>query len=154
VTYRKAVLKDLELLSETRVEFITTRYKDMADQKKSELYANTKAYFTKTLEDGSFVAFLAFEGDRLAATSGVNFYQNPPNASNISGITAYVSNMYTKPEFRGRGIATRLLSLVTAEARERGCGKATLVATEMGRPIYQKFGFTAADNVMDYYFNN
>jgi predicted acetyltransferase len=38
---------------------------------------------------------------------------------------------------------------VLTEAKERGFKKASLHATEMGRPIYEKFGFKKVDNEMD-----
>ncbi|MCL2059837.1 MAG: GNAT family N-acetyltransferase [Oscillospiraceae bacterium] len=152
LTFRRADMGDIELLVATRVEFFAERLTEMTDDEKTDMNARLKSYFESAMGDGSFVAFLAFDGERLAATSGVNFYTNPPNPRNLTGRTAYISNMYTKPEYRGMGAATRLFDMTVGEARARGCGKATLVATEMGRPIYEKYGFTAPNNVMDYNF--
>jgi len=151
--YRKATIDDLELLALTRVEFICVNHKDLTDAEKSALYETNKAYFAETLKDGTFAAFLVFDGEKLAATSGVSFFTMPPHRKNVTGKTAYISNMYTKPEYRGKGIATRLFEMLMEEAQKRGCGKAMLYATEMGRPIYEKYGFFAVDNAMDYYFN-
>ena len=153
LVFRKATADDLELLSRTRVEFIAVNHGDLSDAEKTNLYEANKIFFGETLRDGSFVAFLAFDGEKLAATSGVNFFVTPPHRKSLSGKTAYISNMYTKPEYRRMGIATRLFDMVAEEAKARGCGKMTLYATEMGRPIYEKYGFFAPDNAMDYYFN-
>ena len=60
--------------------------------------------------------------------------------------------MFTKPEYRGKGIATRLFEMTVAEAQKRGCGKVVLHATDMGRPIYEKFGFFVPNGAMEYYF--
>jgi GNAT superfamily N-acetyltransferase len=57
--------------------------------------------------------------------------------------------MYTLPEHRGRGIATVLFERLLDEARERGYKKISLHATDMGRPIYEKFGFSGVDNEME-----
>jgi ribosomal protein S18 acetylase RimI-like enzyme len=47
----------------------------------------------------------------------------------------------TSPAAQGRGLATRLLHLALAEARERGCATATLQATEAGAHLYRRLGF-------------
>jgi GNAT superfamily N-acetyltransferase len=45
------------------------------------------------------------------------------------------------PEARGRGITMKLLRHALADATERGNDTATLVATTMGMPIYERVGF-------------
>jgi len=151
ITYRMADTGDVELLSRTRLEFFTGYNNDIPEDKKELIYTDCLAYFDKSIKDGSFAAYLAFDGDKLAATSGVTFYNTPPRASG-PGLTAYISNMYTKPEYRCRGIATRLFDLTASEARRRGCGKAVLYATDMGKPIYEKYGFYVPENYMEFRF--
>ena len=151
ITFRIAGVGDVELLSRTRLEFFMGFGEDIPEEKKSEIYTGSLEYFGKSLKDGSFLAYLAFDGDRLAATSGVTFYTTPPRASG-PGLNAYISNMYTRPEYRGRGIATRLFDMTAGEAQRRGCGKAMLYATDMGKPIYEKYGFYIPENYMEYKF--
>ena len=61
-------------------------------------------------------------------------------------------NMYTVPEHRGKEIASKLLEYLMEEARDRGCTKVTLNASKMGRPLYEKRGFTDLHNDMVFYF--
>jgi len=152
LTYRRATIDDLELLANARVEFIADVHKGMPEPEKTEMYLCNRAYFEETLSDGTFTAFLAFDGDVLAGTSGVNYYRTPPNPRNHTGKTAYISNMFTRPEYRGRGIATKLFTVTVAEARNHGCGKIVLHATDMGQPIYEKFGFFVPHGAMEFYF--
>jgi GNAT superfamily N-acetyltransferase len=151
ITYREATLADVELLTAMRVEFFRDRdIAAIADSVESGMmYTRNHEYFAETLSDGTFTAFLAFDGDAPIATSGVNFYKTPPNPFNPSGKTAYISNMYTKPEYRGKGIATRLFAMTMDEVKKRGCGKAVLHATSLGRPIYEKYGFFVPDRAME-----
>lgn len=152
LTYRMAAIGDIDLLALTRTEFIIEMHGDMTDSQRAELYESNKAYFAETLCSGEFLAYLAFDGDALVATSGINFYKTPPAFKNLTGKTAYISNMYTKPDYRGRGIATRLFEMTVMEAKKRGCGRVELIATNMGRPIYEKYGFEVMDGAMKYYF--
>ena len=50
-------------------------------------------------------------------------------------------NMYTNPAYRRKGIAYQTLNLLVADAKNKGIDAISLEATEMGRPLYEKFGF-------------
>lgn len=45
------------------------------------------------------------------------------------------------PEARGHGIAAKLLGHALADAAERGMETSTLVATRLGRPVYERLGY-------------
>jgi GNAT superfamily N-acetyltransferase len=45
------------------------------------------------------------------------------------------------PEARGRGLSGKLLAHALADAAERGCETTTLIATAMGRPVYERLGY-------------
>lgn len=45
------------------------------------------------------------------------------------------------PEARGRGLSGKLLAHALADAAERGAETSTLIATRLGRPIYERLGF-------------
>ena len=47
------------------------------------------------------------------------------------------------PEARGRGLSAKLLAHALADATERGKETSTLVATKLGRPVYERLGFRA-----------
>lgn len=54
-------------------------------------------------------------------------------------------------KYRKSGMASKLFELIVQEAESFGCTEVFLNATEMGRPIYEKFGFTDIQNDMVYY---
>jgi GNAT superfamily N-acetyltransferase len=47
----------------------------------------------------------------------------------------------TVPEARNRGISRRLMGRAVGDARERGRSTTTLVATKLGRPVYERIGY-------------
>lgn len=73
-----------------------------------------------------------------------------PTYHNPSGKKAYIMNMYTKPLYRRNGIAKRTLALLVEDAKKRGITSISLEATEIGRPLYEKFGFVQMKNEMEY----
>jgi GNAT superfamily N-acetyltransferase len=48
----------------------------------------------------------------------------------------------THPEHRGRGLATRLMTAALLDARERGLRTSSLQGSPMGRPIYERLGYS------------
>lgn len=53
----------------------------------------------------------------------------------------HVTLVATVPQARGRGLAGALMAQALADARERGLTSSTLVATKMGRPVYDRLGY-------------
>ena len=58
-------------------------------------------------------------------------------------------NMYTAPEYRRRGIAFHTLDLLVKAAKEQGVSQIALEATDMGRPLYEKYGFVNMEDEME-----
>ncbi|MFX1476375.1 MAG: GNAT family N-acetyltransferase, partial [Promethearchaeota archaeon] len=102
----------------------------------------------KYLEEGSFVAWLAQEGEDIIGTSGICFYSVPPTFGNPSGDVAYIMNMWTRLDWRRQGIGQSLLDKLLEEASRRGIRKVLLDTTDIGRSLYAKNGFVAIDNEM------
>jgi len=149
IHYRKAVIEDIPELIDLRIEFM----KEVIGQKgnvdgEELLRVNLLDYFTKKLPADEFIAWLALEEEEIIATSGVSFYNRPPSFMIKDGHCAYIMNMYTKASYRGQGIAKTLFGSIVDEARAKGCSYINLHATELGRPVYEKFGFTASKDEM------
>ncbi len=59
----------------------------------------------------------------------------------VFGPVAWIAMVLTDPAYRGRGFASRLLERALTDLRERGVESVRLDATDLGRPVYEKFGF-------------
>ena len=147
IEYRKATLDDIDDLIEFRIEFLTpleTEHESTPDELKNALWG----YFDEYLTDNTFIAWLAEDNGKIIATSGLSFYTVPPYFNNLTGKVAYIMNMYTKPEYRRKGIGTELFRRLLEEAKAGKITKIVLHATDIGRPLYEKFGFTSDGSEM------
>ncbi len=152
IRYRKADTNDIENLTQMRVKFLK-EIKHLKDSDRDEALAEElRKFFHEMMPDDRFIAWIAEEDGKIIGTSGICFYSLSPSFQNMSGRVAYIQNMYTLAEHRGRGRARVLFDRVLNEAKEKGCKKVSLHATEMGRPIYEKFGFAGVDNEMELNF--
>ncbi|MEH2142223.1 GNAT family N-acetyltransferase [Nostoc sp.] len=86
---------------------------------------------------------------QIIATSGLVFFQRPPYNSNLSGLEAYVMNVYTIPMWRGQGIPTALLKEIISFVRATEAKRLWLHATEDGKRIYEKLSFVSTSKEME-----
>lgn len=105
-------------------------------------------YCQRHLADGSFVSWIALDGERIVATSGMSIVEKPPYHGCPTGRIGLVSSMYTVPELRRGGIARDLLCRAIDDARERGCGVVHVTASNAGVPLYRSMGFVHNSNFM------
>lgn len=146
---RKATLNDIDELIELRIEFMSQLNKNV--QVTKEFIVELQAYFEEHLRDDSFVAWVAVDNDEIIAASAVCFYTVPPSFKNITGKNAYIMNVYTREDYRRRGIGAKLFEKTIEEARIHGCRKIHLSATKDGAPLYEKFNFKYNSAEMEYY---
>lgn len=107
-------------------------------------------YYNRHMADGTFVSWLAMDGDTIVGTSGMSFVEKPPYFSCPSGKIGLLSSMYTLEAYRRKGIAKELLKRVVNEAKQYGCGAVQITASDMGVLLYSDFGFVKNGNFMQY----
>ena len=95
--------------------------------------------------------YLVFDGENFVGAGGVSYFQVMPTYHNSSGYKAYIMNMYTNTEYRRKGIANKTLGLLVEDANKRGVHAISLEATDMGKPLYEKFGFVENGRRKKYY---
>ena len=142
--FRKADTNDIPCLVEFRKQQLLDEGLAPVNNMDSELVE----WFAASLSDGSLISWLAVDGDKIVASSGVCLFKFPPAYSAPNGRLAYITNMYTLPEYRKQGIGSHLLGLVMNEAKALDCKRLLLHASADGRPLYEKAGFTDADGFM------
>jgi GNAT superfamily N-acetyltransferase len=139
---RKAGVEDMEEVIRLRVELMRSTGSVVAhSDEERALVVETRAYLSQALPTGRFHAWMGMVGARAVASSGVVPFERPPVPNNWRGLELYVLNMFTEPEWRGRGLARALLSEVMRFAREQGAGRVWLHATPDGQPLYASEGF-------------
>lgn len=144
--YRKLTERELE-------EFIQMRIHQLREEGATEdidLAPALRDYYNRHLADGTFVSWLAVDGDKIVGTSGMSFVEKPPYFRCLSGRMGLLSSMFTAKEYRRKGIAKELLSRVIKEAKEYGCGTVQITASDMGVMLYTDFGFVKNGNFMQY----
>lgn len=146
ITYRKLTSQELDTFVDMRI----SQLREEGAKADMDLAPALRDYYTRHMADGTFVSWLALDGDRIIGTSGISFVEKPPYFGCPSGKIGLLSSMFTSREYRRQGIARELLSRVVKEAKAYGCGTVQITASDMGVLLYTDFGFQTNGNFMQY----
>lgn len=149
LTYKKATIEDIDILTETRIEVSRAANKLPDDTDMSEVKKQSYNYYKKALRNGTHIAYLIFDKSRFVGAGGISFFQVMPTYRNPSRKKAYIMNMYTNPDYRRHGIAYKTLDMLIRDAKSIGITAISLEATAMGRPLYEKYGFIKMNDEME-----
>lgn len=139
--YKKATIDDLEILTETRIEVLRAANQLNETVDMSEVKKKSYEYYKEALKNNTHTAYLVYYEKEFVGAGGISYFQVMPTYHNPTGRKAYIMNMYTKPEHRRKGIAFKTLDLLVADAKAKGISAISLEATNMGKPLYEKYGF-------------
>jgi GNAT superfamily N-acetyltransferase len=152
IEYKKLTEAELETFIDMRIGQLTEEYVSEGREvpKNVDLKSALFDYYHKHMADGTFVSWLAMDGDTIIGTSGMSFVEKPPYFTCPSGKLGLLSSMFTDPNYRRKGIAKELLDRVVKEARNYGCGAVHITASDMGVKLYTAYGFKHNGNFMMY----
>ncbi len=152
IIYKRLTEAELDTFINMRITQLTEEYTSEGREvpKDVDLKAALLDFYHKHMADGTFVSWLAMDGDKIIGTSGMSFVEKPPYFTCPSGRLGLLSSMYTDPNYRRMGIARELLHRVVEEARSYGCGAVHITASDMGVKLYTAYGFKHNGNFMQY----
>lgn len=144
---RLATTEDLDGVVDLRMAFLREMQPD-ALELEDDVRKLTRRYVKDRLPTGEFLVWLAEEDGEIVGTGGLVFFHRPPTLSYKCEAHAYILNMYTLPEWRGRGVASVLLHHIVEYVKTTPVRRISLHASEMGRSIYERAGFKPSDGAM------
>ena len=149
---RRATAADSEVVVRLRVAFLREIAAAERRPFPESIESSTRDYVRRTLGSGDLRVWFAEADGRVAGCCALILFDRPPSFGNPAGLAAYLLNVYTLPEFRRKGIASRLVEEALRHARELGAGRMFLHTSAAGRALYEKVGFKVKDNEMDLTF--
>ena len=92
--------------------------------------------------EGDQETMLAFAGARAVGCATMCYIRLMPTFSHPTGLRAHLMNVYTDRTWRRKGIAYHMVSFLIRRAWEKGATEISLDATQEGKKLYRKLGFT------------
>ena len=147
ITIREAAPSESAIILHHR----RSMFRDMGEGTVEELDRMVEVagpWLARALADGSYRHWLALDGSgRVAGGGGVLMCPWPANPKDPCTERAVILNVYTEPEFRKRGIARQIMLTILERLKEQGLRAVNLHASAEGRPLYEKLGFEATNEM-------
>jgi len=153
---RRATIADAPIIARHRAEM----FSDMGSLPRAlyeDLVAATISYLQKALPSEEYVGWLAApEGQPELIVAGAGLLQRriPPRPVVRSGATVraegregLILNVFTEKAWRRQGLAELLMRHVLHWAADTGIENLVLHASNDGRPLYERLGFVATNEM-------
>ena len=148
MTFERATADDIRELTALRIAYLQEDSGEMDAETLRAVEAGLPDYFARHL-NGDLAAYVARADGKVAACAFLLVVEKPMSPAFITGRTGTVLNVYTRPEYRRKGCAKRLMRLLLRDASDMDLSFVELKATADGYGLYKSLGF--ADEVSKYH---
>jgi len=138
---RKADIHDIESLIRLRMDYLTEDRGALTPEEERAIKKQLEKYFAKHILNDTFIGILAEIDGVVVSSAYLAISEKPANPTFITGITGTLLNVLTYPEYRRKGIATKVMHKMIEEAKCAGVSHIDLSATSDGKWLYDKIGF-------------
>lgn len=138
--FRTADQSDISQLVDIRLAFLSEAHSGMTDCEINEIKQQLPDYYNRHLQNDLFIYVCEDEGEIISSVFLI-IQEKPASPAFLNGRSGMILNVYTKQEYRKRGIAGILMKEVIREAKERELSYIELKATAAGESLYKTCGF-------------
>ena len=136
--FEKATIKDINGLTDLRLAYLQ---EDLGVITNKELIQESlPGYYEKHLNKDLMV-YVARDEEDIVSCAFLLIVEKPMSPSFITGKTGTVLNVYTKPEYRNKGYAKKLMTMMLEDATAQDVSVIELKSTEDGYSLYKSVGF-------------
>ena len=142
---REITPQDVEIIARMRVQMLD----EVTDEPLPwQLEGSVRRFVWKHMQDNTCLGVVAEDEGKVIADAVIYLFETMPDEVNVRGLTAMLYNVYTLPEYRGRGIMAQMLPEVIRLAREAGAVELKMTAEKKAIPLYERMGFHVNDDAM------
>lgn len=143
---RRATPTDVDELLAMRHDFTFEDGEVAALSARPEYEAEFRAFCTEAIERGGWDIWVAEIDGRVASHVYVALIDKVPRPVRENRRIAYLTNVYTRPEYRGRGIGARLVRRAQEAAREADVELIVVWPSDESVEFYKRLGFEVPDD--------
>jgi GNAT superfamily N-acetyltransferase len=139
--------KDIEVIvHQRRAMFFDMGHRD--ESALESMSARFRPWLKRKMEAGEYRAWFAIAPDEsVAAGAGLWLMDWPPHIVGEGKWRGNILNVYTEAAYRRQGLARELMNKAMEWCAREGVETVILHASEQGRPLYEKFGFEAKNEM-------
>jgi len=139
--FEKATTNDINQLTDLRAAYIQ---EDLGNVDVIDLEAmreSLPSYYAAHLGKDLYVYITRNDDGEIVSCAFLLIVEKPASPAFITGKTGTVLNVYTKPEYRHKGYAKKLMDMMLEDAVNKKISVIELKSTDEGYRLYQSVGF-------------
>lgn len=138
--FEKATIQDISALTNLRIAYLQEDLGTITDIDLELIKTSLPLYYKKHLNK-DLIVYVARNKVDIVSCAFLLIVEKPMSPSFITGKTGTVLNVYTKPEYRHRGYAKELMTMMLEDAAAQAVSIIELKSTEDGYTLYKSVGF-------------
>jgi GNAT superfamily N-acetyltransferase len=147
VRFRQATLADVRALAAARWAFRLEGGETPVESEAS-FFVRYEEFVLKALNSGQWTYWVAEEAEgEIVAHMAVCVVESIPRPARLSDQWGYLTDCYTRPAARNRGVGRELLAHVTAWARARDLEMLIVWPSDASQSFYARAGFAKDDEM-------
>ncbi len=145
---RAATINDINTICRLKLKmFEESGHSDLLHKNATEII---KQVYKEMYLKCSAIHFIKEMEGKIVACAGAFIKNDIPYCFYSNPFYGFIGDVYTLPEYRGNGYATELTSEAVSWLKTIGVQRISLLASEQGRAIYERMGFTPTDEMVMY----
>src|SRR4029077_20389360 len=150
---RRATVRDVDVIAWHRARM----FQDMGDVSGEAfeiLRAKARVRLEQWIDSGDYIGWLATPADKpekIVGGAGIQLQPILPRPIDTltigEGRQGTIINVFTEPQWRRHGIAGLLIKEIVTWSKSERLDRLILHASGQGRPIYEKLGFIASNEM-------
>ena len=147
--YRMATGKDITQLAKLRWDFREEDGSEHPVVGRGEFIVVCSKFLKRGLESGYHTYWIAEQAGEVISQIFIHRIDLVPRPCKIRDQFGYITNNYTKPEYRNKGIGSELMKRVKQWAKDEDMELLIVYPSEEAMTFYERAGFSAENDVLE-----
>jgi predicted acetyltransferase len=148
---RLAELKDSTQLIEMRWDFTVEYDKSKKDSSFEDFEQECHSFLEKAINSDQWFIWVAEINERIVSHIYIELIQKVPRPGRRTFPFAYMTNVYTVPEYRNKGIGSDMLRMINKWIKENKYEFVIVWPSEDSIHFYKKNGYVSSTEPMEYF---
>jgi GNAT superfamily N-acetyltransferase len=145
VAVRLAHHGDIEQLVEMRSDFTFEDFEEVASETRSGYAEDCRSFLADAISTGRWQIWVAEVDGRLVSHAFLALIDKVPRPIRENARIAYLTNVYSRPDYRGQGIGAEIIRRAQAAAREADVELIIVWPSNESIDFYKREGFKKPD---------
>ncbi|WP_059172393.1 GNAT family N-acetyltransferase [Bacillus sp. FJAT-27445] len=149
---RLAEKRDIEQLIKMRWDFTLEDYPAAALESDYDAFElECRVFLENAMDGGRWFIWVAEEEGRIVSHIYIELIQKVPRPGRVTRPFAYMTNVYTVPEYRGKGIGSKLILAINEWVKDSKYEFIIVWPSEDGVPFYERNGYSHCKEPMEFF---